>query len=149
MRNREKGIMLMIIIITILIISIIWVISKGKEGKEDKTSNTEFIQVEDDGSKVNTSDKVKETREIEGVTIENIRITEKNGQTELVADATNTTEQIKSRFLVNIILLDKAGNEIGRIPGVIGEMQPGETIEMHAGITEDYANVYDFRIEKK
>ena len=152
MKTKEIKGLLILVIVSIVVIIGIWLLTRNnnKNNVIDETvKNSELIQVQEDGSKINTSEKVKETREIEGIKIENIRITEKNGQTMLIADLTNKTEAQKERFLVNIIIYDKQGNEMGTIPGVIGEMQAGETIEMQAGITEDYINAYDFKIVKK
>lgn len=153
MKRKEKQGLLILVIATILIVGVIWLITRNKDeskqGNAGTSTGEEYVQVQDDGTKVNTSEKAKETKEIEDVIIENIRITEKNGQTVLIADITNTTEKTKERFLVDIVLYDKAGKEIGKIPGVIGEMQAGETIEMQAGITQDYVNAYDFKIVKK
>lgn len=152
MKTKEIKGLLILVIVAIVIIMGIWLLTRNNnenKTKEETIKNSEVVQVQEDGSKINISEKVKETREIEGIKIENIRITERNGQTMLVADLTNKTDAKKERFLVNIIIYDKQGKEMGTIPGVIGEMQAGETIEMQAGITEDYINAYDFKIVKK
>lgn len=153
MKNTEKKGLIILILVSILIIFIIKGVTKEKPEVEEKVEKeSEYVQVQNDGSIVNTSEKIKETKSVEGVRIENVRFVESNGQTMLIADITNTTDNKKERFLADIVLYNKSGKEIGRIPGVIGEMQAGETIEMQAGIVgidESYVNAYDFKIEKK
>ena len=153
MKKKEKQGLIILVAVSILIIGIIWFATKKDQNEEQKVEvENEYVQVQEDGSKSNTSNKVKETKSVEGVRIENVRFNEVNGQTMLIADITNTTANKKDRFLADIVLYNKSGQEIGRIPGVIGEMQAGETIEMQAGIVgieESYVNAYDYKIEKK
>ena len=158
MKKKEKQGLLILIIVGILIITLIWFVTRPKDSKLNEENNGgttenisqgEFTKVEQDGTIVNTSEKLKENKEIEGFKISNIKFEEKNGQTELIADVTNTTGKAQKGFLVDIVLLDKQGKEIARIPGNIIETQAGETIEIHAGITERYANAYNFKLEKK
>lgn len=51
--------------------------------------------------------------------------------------------------MAEIVLLDKEGKEQGRIPVAIPETQIGETVGIQAGINDQYANAYNFRLEKK
>ena len=153
MKKKEKQGLIILVAVSILIIGIIWFVTRGDKNEEQKVEvENEFVQLQEDGSKSNTSNKVKEIKSVEGVRIENVRFNEVNGQTMLIADITNITANKKDRFLADIVLYNKSGQEIGRIPGVIGEMQAGETIEMQAGIVgieESYVNAYDYKIEKK
>ena len=56
---------------------------------------------------------------------------------------------LKSNFPVEIIILDKEGNEITRIGGYIDKVKAGEKVELNASATSDFANAYDFDIVKK
>ena len=51
--------------------------------------------------------------------------------------------------LLNIKLLDEQENEIITIGGIISPMQVGETTQLNAGMTMDYANAYDVEITFK
>ena len=51
--------------------------------------------------------------------------------------------------MAEIVLLDKEGKEQGRIPVAIPDTQTGETICVQGGINDQYANAYNFKLEKK
>lgn len=152
MKKKEKQMILILILVAIVVIAIIYTVTKSndKENKEiENTVKEEFVQKQEDGTKVNVSDKLKEEKEIDGLKIGNIQLTEKNGQSVLLAKVTNSTTKDTQAFLVDIILYDKEGNEIAKIPGVVSGAKAGQTVELRVGITEDYANAYDFKIVKK
>ena len=141
MKKKEKKMLLILIIVAIAIIAILWFIARGgKESKQEETNQVkeEFVQVQEDGTKVNISNKLKEEKELDGLKIGNIQLTEKDGQLTLLANVTNTTSQDVDAFFIDIILYDKDGNEIDTILGLVSP-----------GITEDYANAYDFKVVKK
>ncbi|MBO5478416.1 MAG: hypothetical protein J6A04_01670 [Clostridia bacterium] len=115
----------------------------------NQNEKEEFVKVEQDGTKVNISNKLKEKKEFDGLKVENVQLTEKDGQSILLANVTNTTTQDLDSFFVDIILYDKQRNEIGTILGFISPVKSGQTVELKAGITEDYANVYDIKIVNK
>lgn len=65
MKNKEKKMILILIIMALIIIAIIWSITRGKNNKDNELQNTneeEFIRVESDGTIVNTSEKLKEEK---------------------------------------------------------------------------------------
>ena len=41
------------------------------------------------------------------------------------------------------------GKEIIKIPGIIAPLKAGQTKQLNVGITGEYLNTYDFRIEKQ
>ena len=98
---------------------------------------------------INTSNKLKEDKVESGFEISNINFSEKDGHTSLEADVTNMTGTAQGNFMAEIVLLDKEGKEQGRIPVAIPETQIGETVGIQAGINDQYANAYNFRLEKK
>ena len=152
MKNKEKKMLLILIIVSLAIIAILWFIARGeKENKTEQTNQVkeEFVQVKEDGTKVNVSNKLKEEKELDGLKIGNIRLTEKDGQLTLLANITNTTSKDVDAFFVNIILYDKEGKEIDKILGLVSPVKAGQIVELKAGITEDYANAYDFKVVKK
>lgn len=51
--------------------------------------------------------------------------------------------------LLDIKLLDEQGNEIVTVGGIISPMQVGETTQLNASMTMDYANAYDVEITLK
>ena len=153
MKKQEKRMLLILVIVSALIITIIWFATRNKEnnnvgGTTENVEQGEFTRVEADGTIVNTSEKLKQTKEDLGFSITNINFVKKGNETILTARVTNNTGEAQGDFLGQIVLLDKRGNEIGRIPTMITETQKGEAIDIETSITESYANAYDFRLEK-
>ena len=153
MKKQEKRMLLILVIVSVLIITIIWFATRNKEnnnvgGTTENVEQGEFTKVEADGTIVNTSEKLKQTKENLGFSITNINFMKKGNETILTARVTNNTGEEQGDFLGQIVLLDKRGNEIGRIPAMITETENGEAIDIETTITESYANAYDFRLEK-
>ncbi len=153
MKSQEKRMLLILVIVSALIITIIWFATRNKEnnnvgGTTENVEQGEFTKVEADGTIVNTSEKLKQTKENLGFSITNINFVKKGNETILTARVTNNTGEAQGDFLGKIVLLDKSGKEIGRIPVMISETQNGEAIDVETSITESYANSYDFRLEK-
>ena len=162
MKSSEKKEILILILVSIVIIAVIYGITHGSKN-ENKNTNTanqtisdtnqsqvdasrgEFTKTESDGTVVNT----KEDKVESGFEISNINFSEKDGHTSLEADVTNMTGTAQGNFMAEIVLLDKEGKEQGRIPVAIPETQIGETVGIQAGINDQYANAYNFRLEKK
>ena len=146
MKSNEKKGILILILVSIVIIAVIYGFTRGSKDNNTNTnssqsSNTEqsqvdasrgeFTKTESDGTVVNTSDKLKENKVESGFEISNINFSE------------------KGNFMADIVLLDKEGKEQGRIPVAIPETQIGETVGIQAGINDQYANAYNFTLEKK
>ena len=154
MKKKEKQMILILILVAIVIIAIVYALTRPNGGEENPnvqkpSVKEEFVQQQQDGTKVNVSNKLKEEKEVDGLKIGNIQLTEKNGQSVLLATVTNSGSKNTEAFLVDIILYDKTGNQIAKIPGVVSGTKVGEVVELRVGITEDYANAYDFKIVKK
>ena len=151
MSKKEKRGLLILIIIAIAIITTLAIITnrKGKEVNNDAEENEvveEFVQVLEDGTKLNISTKLSETKIVDGLKIGNIQLTMQNGQSVLLADAENDTGKDIDIMLLDIILLDKNGNELTTITGIIGNLKAGEKQQLNSSVTSDYANAYDFRV---
>ena len=159
MKKKEKQRLLILVVVAVLIIGVIWFITRPKneeiKGNNGGTSagtaslaQGEFTEVKDNGTVVNTSEKLNQNKEESGFLLTNIKLEEKNGETTLYATVTNKTEKEQAAFLGKIVLLDKKGKEVGRIPVMISDMQIGEAIDIQASITERYTNAYNFRLER-
>ena len=48
---------------------------------------------------------------------------------------------------MQITLLDYEGNELTTVPGIIKELEVGETTQLNISLTSDYVNAYDFRVK--
>lgn len=126
-------------------------------GEQNETTNNnqqqikqkiEIAKINGSGEKVNTSEKVNFTKETEEFTFSNVSLKETNGETVLSARMTNKSGTKQAGFFGNIVLLNEANNEIGKIPLQVSEMNINETREISASIMGSYVNVYDYKIEK-
>jgi len=170
MKKSEKKAILILILVCVLVIAVIWgmtTLSNRNNNNEQENFNEvnknetqremsnvdpsrgEFTQTESDGTVVNTSEKLKETKVESGFELSNINYSEKDGNTTFEADVTNMTGSNQGNFMADIVLIDKEGKEQARIPVAIPEMQIGETVGIQAGINDSYANAYNFRLERK
>ena len=152
MKKKEKR-MILILLVVLVIAVVIFVVSKNKKGNEENTEENkvveEFVQVLEDGTRLNTSTKLNEMKKFEGLEFGNIQLTNSNGQSVLLADVKNTTQAETGLMLVNVTLIDKNGNELGTVGGIISPLKPGESKQFNTSMTIDYANAYDFKVTKK
>lgn len=159
MQKKEKRMIAILLIILIIAIAV-FVINNNKNkenGKNAKNENTayenedpeEFVQVLEDGSKINTSEELNKTKQIGTYKFENIQLAEQNNQTVLLANVINTGNKATEMQLVDITLLNKNGEEIITIGGIIEALEPGANTQFNSSMTLDYTNVYDFKITLK
>lgn len=155
-----------ILVIAILIVGLIIIFNKKNDDNKNNnevqmqqstntndqqqknTEKEEFVYKTDDGTKLNISTKLGEEREFQGLKIKNIQLTSKDNQTVLLADVTNNSGKDTQPIFINIILLDKNGDEVDKIPGIIAPLKNGASTQLNSSATSDYANAYDFKIEK-
>lgn len=154
MKKNEKIIILILLVVLVIAIIIFAVNKNKKEEDNNENINTEtennvteeFVQVLEDGTKLNTSTKLNETKQVGIYKFENIQLTEKDGQSLILADVTNTSKNETDAKIVDIKLLDKDGKEIVTIGGIISPLKSGETKQFNSSMSLDYANIYDFEI---
>ena len=159
MKKKEKR-MLLILLVILVIAIVIFVVNKNlkKENNSNGNENTtqqenteteEFVQVLEDGTKLNTSTELNKEKQVENYKFENMQLTTQDNQTVLLADVTNTGSSKTDIQLVDITLLDKDGKEIITVGGIISQLDPGEKTQFNTSMTLDYANTYDFKITLK
>jgi len=78
-----------------------------------------------------------------------LQLTNKNGQTILLADVKNNGSTATDVILIDVIILDKVGSEIGKVGGIVSPLNAGETTQFNSSMTIDYTNAYDFKIVQK
>lgn len=152
MKSSEKKMIAILVAITIvvIIIAIIMSTSKTKEDKKTEAEQTEkTISTFDDGTVLNNSAKLHETKKVEEMEISQIQLTEKNGETQLIATITNTSSADQGDYPVIVKMLDKEGKEVGTMNGYVGKIKPQNSIKFSTEATLDSSNVYDFTITKK
>ena len=156
MKKSEKR-MILILLVVLIIAIVVFAISKNANKKNKGNENTveenntveEFVQVLEDGTKLNTSEQLSKTKQVGNYKFENMQLTEQGSQTVLLADVTNTGSTTTDIQLVDVTLLDKNGNEIVTVGGIISPLQPVSSTQFNSSMTLDYANTYDFKIKLK
>lgn len=156
---KVKELIIVALIIILLLIVIIIATNANKESNEniqtpeagivEENKVEEFVKVQLDGSKVNISEELSKTKIIEGLEISNIRLIENNNVSQVLAEVKNPTNGPLGDFSIDIIILDKEGNEITRIGGYIDRVEAGDTVELNSSATSDFANAYNLKIIKK
>ena len=155
MKKKEKR-MILILLVVLIVAIIAFVINKNsnknKENEntaEENNTTEEFVQVLEDGTKLNTSEQLSKIKQVGNYKFENMQLTEQGSQTVLLADVTNTGSTATDIQLVDVTLLDKEGKEIVTVGGIISPLQPGASTQFNSSMTLDYANTYDFKITLK
>ena len=154
-KNEKIGIGVLVLITVIVIIVAVVLSNRNKEDistdnvQATNTQTEEFVNVLSDGTKVNTSDKLHETKTFDGMEISNFQLTENGNVTLLLGTITNTSTEKKGGYPISITILDKDGNELTVVAAYIGELEPGESTQLNTSATFDYINAYDFEITKR
>ncbi|MFR0823171.1 MAG: FxLYD domain-containing protein [Clostridia bacterium] len=154
MKAKKRRIVIWIVLLaTAIVASATWILIQKKEkqtaGTITNTVKEEFVDVLEDGTKLNNSTKLAETKTFNGMEISQFQLTEKDNVSILLGTITNTSDTVKGGYPITIQILDKADNEIITVGGFIGELQPGQSTQLSISATFDYANAYDFVIHQK
>lgn len=155
MKDNKKKVIIIALLILVILVGIKILIGNNKNRKNVNNANTGNAAIDEknvktlsDGTRLNNSTKMQEIKTIDGLEISNIQLTEKDNVSILLGTVTNKTNETKGDYPVNIIIYDENEKEITTIGGYIGEVNPGESTQLNSSATFDYANAYDFRIEK-
>lgn len=155
MKSNEKKIILVLLIILAVVVGI--KIFKNKKNINNTVQNNtvqvsqkeeEYVEYLDDGTKLNTSNALSKERKLGDLKITNITLSNQNGQTRLLADVKNTGKSNSEQKLVSVTILDKDGKQLITLKGLIVALKPGEKTQLNIGVTSDFSNAYDFKIEE-
>lgn len=159
MKYEDKKTIIILVLFAVIVVAIICIIGSimkktSKVETEIAKQNTEtdiekYVQKLEDGSKLNVSDELRKTKNVEGLEISNIQLKEIGGITTLLADVENKTGKATERKMVKIDILDNSGNVITDVQGVMDPMKAGEKVQLNTAVSADVANAYDFRINGK
>lgn len=148
MKKKEAIVIFTLIAIMVLILVIV-IVKKGKNNQiTPNVVKEEFVEVKEDGTRVNTSSKLAEIKKIDGLEIGNITLTEKNNESYIRATVKNTTAQVKGDDSITLTIIDKAGNTLTEVQGYLDTIQPGNTATLSIKASADFANAYDFKVSK-
>ena len=116
---------------------------------EEPIAEEEFVDVLEDGTRINSSSSLHETKIFDGLEISDFQLTEKDNMAVLLGTITNNSSTAKGGYAVDITVVDKDRNEMTTVVAYIKELQPGENTILNVSSTFDYANAYDFTISRK
>lgn len=152
MKKGGIKIFIILLILGVLILGVIYFIIKNNvhtDTIEQNQTSEEFVQILDDGTKLNTSTKLNENKNINGLQIGNIQLKREDNKTTLLADIENVTDKTINEKYLDIILIDKEAKILTTIPAITVKLEPGEKTQLNIGTQLDYVNAYDFRIIEK
>lgn len=161
MKKSEKRMILILVIVAVIAIAVFVIVRRGdasgmQQNAGGQTSqsgqmgeankDSDLVEKLKDGTKLNISDKLSETKTFGNYEVSNIQLTEKNGESLILADVKNIGSTKKEMKFADIKLVDKEGNEITTLQAVIGEVEPGATVQLQVSATTDFSDAYDFSI---
>ena len=137
--NNKTKIIIAIIIVTIIIILIgLRLFRYNKIGQYYKKIGWDISE--------NISEKLKEDKKIDNITVSNMKIIETQGKYTVTGKIINT-EAIEN-YMIQINIVDKEGNVLSTIRKKIENLQSGEETEIGILITDDLSDAYDIEISK-
>lgn len=164
----SRGILILIIIAAIIITTIVIIVlnvNKPKENIDNGNNDTNQEEMKDpetkpeitgnenieesNGIKVNTSNKLKETKQFETYTLNNIKLVNSNGITKFTADVTSTSTTKLSGIDIKIKFMDKNGKYISAMSAYLPQVKPGEISHLEANSTSDLANAFSYEIVRE
>lgn len=154
MKNNEKRmIAISSVIVVIIILGILLIVGntlkKNNDVKKEDENRDKYVEILQDGTKINRSERLRKTIQLDGMEIKDIQLTNKNGVSVLLATATNLSNQSIEITEVKVRLYDENYNILEEMNGVISSTKPGESVQLNVSISDDYSNAYDLTIEKK
>ena len=164
MKEKIKTIIIILLAIAVIVLTVLFVQEKNKEPQQAEIDMDKLLQeavreveqgkqnnveLQEDFTRKNISEKLKEPRMLGDLEINNIQLEAKDNITVITADVTNRGETVDGDYEIEIKFVDEDGNTIIEILSYINEVQPGETISLSTSTQRDFANAYDMEIVKK
>lgn len=147
MSNKSKTKLFILFILILIIIIAVTIILNIKKPSSNIIVE-EFDTIYEDGVKVNTSEELSKPKILDGIEINNIRLSCRNGLSTLLADITNTSNIPIDELTLNVEILDKEENVIMELTNQVYSINSGETKELNINVLGDIAGAYNFRISK-
>lgn len=145
MKNKKIILLVSIIIIFIIVITVVIV---SRNVNKENIIVEEFDTIYEDGTKINTSEKLLETKKLDELELTEIKLSCRNGISTLIAKVTNNGNTKTQEQEVSVEVLDKEENVIVELKGLLLPINPGESTTLNLNISSDIAGAYDFRISK-
>ncbi len=143
-KNKKIGMIISVIVILAVVITgiVVYLVNS-----REKVIKEEFAITYEDGVKINTSEELAKDKQLDNLRITNIKLSCRNNTSTLIADVINnggnTQEQV-----VKIEMIDKDGNVIMELKGLLKSLTQGETTQLNVNASSDIAGAYNFRVSK-
>lgn len=152
-KSERKQVMIMIgVMLAIVIILLIVKSTKGDEQENQPIQNTvqneAYVERQEDGTSLNVSDKLKETKKLGDLEFSNIRLTSRNGESYLTATVKNTSSVKTGDEFITITVLDENGNTLTSVYAYLGTIDAGQETTLSTKTSSDFANAYDFTVSR-
>lgn len=160
----KKKIALAIIILAVIIIITYSTITNRKKKQQEQINELieqsqeltisdsnlgEYVKETNDGTKINISPKLNESKTVDGLEITNIQLTSSNGITTFIADVTNNTKASTNLKNVIVKFLDEEGKVLISVNGVIMPLENGQTTKLNVSLSSNYVTAYDVSVVGK
>ena len=134
----KKNLAIIIIAVVLIIIGII-VLKNNKDKNNNNTSNTQQTTI--------TENPIIEKKTNGTYEIYNTDLNTNSGTTKIKATVKNVSNSTTPEQFIDIVLLDKSGNELGTIKATVPSLDSGVATEISAESLKVYTNIYDFKIK--
>ena len=149
MKKWEKYWILGLVILVVVVL--IMVIPRNDEEEKEMTTNVQeekYAQVQDNGLKVNTSNKLKETKKLGNLEISNISLKSQGNESYITANIKNIGNTTDGDKFITITVLDDKQNIITKIDAYLSTIEAGQETILRSTTSADFANAYDFKVEE-
>lgn len=122
----------------------------GKIEEESMLTGSKYVEETLEGLRLNTSDKIKETKTLDGIEIKIEQLTSLNNYTTILGTLKNTTDKVIEETDIILVVYDDKGNELAKenIGKVIPTLSENQEMDLNISIIQDYANAYDLKFER-
>lgn len=172
MKKENLKIFIIVILVVLLVVFSVLLANKSKETQgevslEDSKLTEEeiyqevltevlygeekYITHDENGNRVNTSDKMKEAVTVEGesdLEVQGIEISSKDNMTMISGSIENTGRTTLGDEIITLSLEDDAGIELLAVGIYVDEIASGETTTFQTFATIDLANAYKYTASK-
>ena len=107
-----------------------------------------YVKTLDGDVLYNSNEALNRSKTFEELELKDIQMTYKDGSTRISGKLKNNGDTVHEEEQISIILLDKSGEEIARMGGVINKTEAGEESNFLGMSTLNYIDAYDFKLER-
>ena len=144
--NKKQIIIILVVLIALITSLVVYFAIRKRENNTDNIINEVEQPITE--TDIETSEKFKEERKFDVLDVKNIQYINNGDIAILRIDFTNNTETATKDTDVLITFLDKNGNELNKLNGIVLATEPGETSQLSVVMPNEYQNAYEFSIEK-